>query len=109
MKIPTELGLSFLERLIACVTLVLALPWLALIALVIQQTAGKPVIISEELPGTHGTSARYRYRFRTVALDGTSMHSVGKFLRLYSVDEIPGLWNVVRGDLGLRDYFRLGA
>ena len=106
MKLFKPFGLSLLDRFVGYVLLVVFLPALLLIALVIQQIAGSPIIVTDELPGRSGVVVR-RYRFRTTGRGASFFHAIGRFLRTFSLDELPGLWSVARGDISLRGFFRL--
>ena len=88
---------------------VLALPMLA-IALVVRVNLGKPVIFVQPRPGRHGVPFRL-IKFRTMrnAYDASGellpdeerLTRLGRFLRATSLDELPELWNVVRGEMSL--------
>src|SRR5262245_39385509 len=103
MKLSAPFWLSLLERFVACVFLVVLLPMLLLIALLIHQTAGSPVILTDELPSSDGTAVRRSLRFRTTGRGPSFFHTFGRFLRVSSIDELPGFWSVAHGDIKLRD------
>jgi lipopolysaccharide/colanic/teichoic acid biosynthesis glycosyltransferase len=94
---------SLLERFVACVLLIIILPALLLLMLLLRWTAGRPIIVTDELQRVDGAVAS-RYRFRTTGRGTSTFFPViGRFLRIHSFDEFPGLWSVARGDIRLRD------
>ncbi|HKY78670.1 MAG TPA: sugar transferase [Anaerolineales bacterium] len=87
-----------------------ALPLMALIAILIRSFLGRPVVFRQRRPGYRGLPFTL-YKFRTMkelhALDGTPhpddlrLTPLGRFLRATSLDELPELYNVLRGDMSL--------
>jgi Undecaprenyl-phosphate glucose phosphotransferase len=93
--------------------LAVASPLIALIALAIRVTSGRPVFFVQERMGLDGRVFRM-IKFRTMgqgAEDATGpvwtvpddqrRTRLGAFLRSISLDELPQLWNVLRGDMSL--------
>jgi len=99
-----------LDRLAALVGLLLASPLLLMSAVVVRATMGSPVLFSQERPGLHGRPFRV-LKFRTMweavgpsgvpLPDAERMTRVGRMLRATSIDELPQLWNVFRGEISL--------
>jgi lipopolysaccharide/colanic/teichoic acid biosynthesis glycosyltransferase len=94
-------------------TLVLATPVLALVALAIRVTSGRPVLYRQSRVGKDGVDFEL-LKFRTMvrgaetqgagyAVDKGDLRitRVGKVLRRLSLDELPQLWNVMRGDMSV--------
>jgi lipopolysaccharide/colanic/teichoic acid biosynthesis glycosyltransferase len=89
--------------------LVLALPLLALIWL-IRRKLGRPVFFIQVRAGIHGKPFKM-VKFRTMTdergLDGillpdaVRLTPLGRFLRSTSLDELPELWNVLKGEMSL--------
>lgn len=99
-----------LDIIITTVSLIALIPLLSLIALVIRWNMGWPVIFAQERPGYKGNPFKL-YKFRTMnnrmdeqgqlLPDAERMLSFGRFLRTSSLDELPELWNVLKGDMSL--------
>lgn len=88
---------------------VASLPVQAAAAVAIRTTLGSPVFFRQTRPGLHGEPFEM-IKFRTMhhvdeargrVTDAERMTRVGSFLRSTSIDELPTLWNIVRGDMSL--------
>lgn len=93
--------------------LVLLSPFMLLVALLVKLTSRGPVLYCQERMKDYDTSFRI-YKFRSMVVDAesgsgpvfarendTRVTSLGKWLRLYRIDELPQLWNVLLGQMSL--------
>ena len=90
--------------------LLLLSPVIALVAWQVRRKLGTPVLFRQVRPGLHGKPFEM-IKFRTMkdawdangdALpDSERMTTFGTFLRSSSLDELPGLWNVLKGEMSL--------
>lgn len=90
--------------------LLLLLPLLLLIALLVRCKHGSPVLFVQIRPGMGGYGFKMA-KFRTMTgdcseggellPDSERLTSLGMFLRATSLDELPELWNVLKGDMSL--------
>ncbi|MBE0623838.1 MAG: sugar transferase [Burkholderiales bacterium] len=88
----------------------LLLPLLAVLAFIVRSRLGSPVFFSQTRPGLHGKPFTM-YKFRTMANykdghgqllpDAERLSAFGLFLRSTSLDELPELWNVLKGEMSL--------
>lgn len=103
-------GKRVLDVVLASVALLILSPVMLIIALAIRLTMGSPVLFRQMRPGLHGKPFVI-YKFRTMLdlrdeqgnllPDEVRLTKLGKFLRRFSLDELPELWNVLKGDMSL--------
>lgn len=124
---PTNQLHLFLKRMgdvaMSAIALVVLSPLLAIIALVVKATSKGPVFFNQERCGLNGRRFTL-HKFRTMVADAESRRdevsdlnemdgpvfkavsdpritAAGRVLRKFSMDELPQLWNVLRGDMSL--------
>jgi lipopolysaccharide/colanic/teichoic acid biosynthesis glycosyltransferase len=94
----------------ACGALVLVSPLLVLLAILIRLRLGSPALFRQTRPGLHGkpfTLIKFRTMTHARSADGEPLADeerltgFGQFLRRTSLDELPELWNVLRGEMSL--------
>ncbi|GEC92217.1 sugar transferase [Brevibacillus brevis] len=101
---------SLFDRCVSFLTLVILSPLILLVSLLIRWKLGSPILFVQERPGLHGKPF-FIYKFRTMTderdesgellSDEQRLGSFGTLLRKYSLDELPQLWNVLRGEMSL--------
>ena len=94
----------------AAAALILLSPVLAVVAWLIRRQRGSPVLFRQMRPGLKGTPF-LMVKFRTMRdardangvelPDSERLTRLGQFLRASSLDELPELWNVLKGDMSL--------
>jgi len=100
----------FFDFFVAFIVLMLFLPVLVLVAVIVRQKLGSPVFFRQNRPGQGGKTFEM-IKFRTMRdtddsqgqplPDSERLTPFGKFLRSTSLDELPELWNVFKGEMSL--------
>jgi sugar transferase (PEP-CTERM system associated) len=102
----------FLDLVISGFLLLLTFPVILVAGLLVHVDSTGPVFYTQERVGKNGKVFKV-FKFRSMRVDAESQGAqwaagddprvtrVGKWLRLYRIDELPQLWNVVRGDMSV--------
>jgi sugar transferase EpsL len=107
-------GVPLLKRLLDVLLTIIGglilVPFLLLIALAVRLSMGSPILFRQKRPGLRGEPFEV-YKFRTMRNvrdekgqllpDAERLTALGPFLRSLSLDELPEIWNVLRGEMSL--------
>lgn len=107
---PSDRGKRVLDLAVAVPLMIATAPVLAIASVLVRVTMGRPVLWRHERPGRLGKPFTM-YKIRTMRqpavgeqwlkTDEVRLTRVGRLLRKTSIDELPSLWNVVRGDMSM--------
>src|SRR6516165_12439296 len=110
MKRRSQLGKRLFDLALTLPALVLLSPLITVAAVLTAVGVGSPILFRQQRPGLHGRPF-ILIKFRkmtderdangTLKPDAARMRPIGRFLRVSSLDELPELWNVVRGEMSL--------
>ena len=98
------------DLFVSTILIIILLPVIIVLALIIRIKLGKPILFKQLRPGLSGVSFEM-IKFRTMQdavgsdgnllLDSERLTSLGRLLRSTSLDELPELWNVLKGEMSL--------
>lgn len=98
------------DIIVAAILLVVLSPFISIVAVLVRRRLGRPILFRQMRPGLHGKPFQM-IKFRTMrdALDrdgnplpdAERLTAFGRFLRSTSLDELPELLNVLKGDMSL--------
>lgn len=99
-----------MDIILSSLMLLFLSPLFLIIVFFIRLSLGPPIFYPQNRTGLKGKKI-YLYKFRTMTnarnaqgsllCDAERITALGRFLRKWSLDELPGLWNVLKGDLSL--------
>lgn len=97
-----------MDIVLSIIVLIVLSPFIILIALLVRLKLGSPVVFSQDRPGLN-EKIFTMYKFRTMTdgrdengdllPDNIRLTSFGRLLRSTSLDEMPGLFNIIKGDM----------
>jgi lipopolysaccharide/colanic/teichoic acid biosynthesis glycosyltransferase len=103
-----KFGKRIFDFFLALIGLILLSVPMAIIAILLWITSGHPILFTQPRPGKDGRIFKF-YKFRTMTDERDSsgnllpdeerLTAVGQFLRKTSLDELPQLWNVLKGEM----------
>lgn len=98
------------DLILAVLTLLVAFPFLLLVGALVRLFIGRPILFTQIRPGKNAKPFKL-YKFRTMSNDKNEkgellddkdrLSRFGKLLRSTSLDELPSLFNVIKGDMSL--------
>lgn len=104
MRLRTAVAKRCLDVIGSAAGLVVFAPVLLVVSLLLRAAHGPLILFRQQRPGRHGKPF-WIVKFRTMregtAPDGERLTTVGKWLRSTSLDELPELFNVLRGEMSL--------
>ena len=111
VKGPYEAFFKRLINLSASIMVLIVFCWLyAIIAIIVRINLGSPIIFTQERPGKNGKVFKL-YKFRSMSdkrdengnllPDKMRLNKFGRILRSTSLDELPELFNIIKGDMSL--------
>lgn len=110
MKPSQQFLLRIASTLVAALGLILFLPFFPFVVLLVRLSSPGPIFFAQERVGLNGHIFTV-YKFRTMGVDAEAdgakwatkndprVTPIGKFMRKTRLDEVPQLWNVLRGDM----------
>jgi len=106
----TRILKRLIDIIVSLIGLILTSPIIAIISIIIYLTIKRPIFFKQIRPGLHAKPF-VLYKFRTMLdlrdkngtflPDEKRLTGFGNFLRKTSLDELPELWNVLKGDMSL--------
>lgn len=98
------------DRLVAALALLILSPLILVVAIAVRLQMGTPILFTQDRPGKDGRVFQF-CKFRTMT-DGRNSHgellpdeqrltTIGKLLRKTSLDELPQLWHVLKGEMSI--------
>ncbi|WP_144508380.1 sugar transferase [Bacillus mycoides] len=99
-----------MDFILSLIAIIMLSPVFLIVAFLVKTKLGSPVLFKQERPGLNGTIFKM-YKFRTMTdeknengellSDSVRLTNFGKFLRSTSLDELPGLFNIFKGDMSI--------
>jgi sugar transferase (PEP-CTERM system associated) len=111
LKPSQQIARRFVSTLTAAIGLLLFLPFFPIVLLMVRLSSPGPIFFKQTRVGLGGRNFSV-YKFRTMRTDAEvegakwatkndpRVTNVGRFMRKTRLDEVPQLWNVLRGDMG---------
>jgi len=103
-------GKRILDVVLSAAGLLVTLPLILVVALLVRASLGSPILFAQQRPGLRGRPFLL-YKFRSmsearapggqVLTDEARLTAFGAWLRKLSLDELPQLWNVLKGEMSL--------
>ncbi|MEB9878235.1 sugar transferase [Bacillus cereus] len=99
-----------MDFILSLIAIIMLSPVFLIVAFLVKTRLGSPVLFKQERPGLNGTIFKM-YKFRTMTdeknengellPDSVRLTKFGNFLRSTSLDELPGLFNILKGDMSI--------